>query len=186
MSGKRELRNKKKLPELKSSSQPVQRNNKPNKNDKTLSASQPVNLKSNTHTPVQEKNPVVNHDGEEQAIDISNKSPTPGIDDREGQDPNTNSNNNPNPKPNPINHLNMVHPTIKFTHTISSNDITYLDLDIYIQNNILQTKTHFKNTNTFSYLHSQSNHPPSTFKGVHKGENIRKGTHQMKRHIITL
>ena len=72
-----------------------------------------------------------------------------------------------------IDHLNSRHPTIKFTQTISDKQITYLDLDIYINETRLHTKTHFKTTNTFSYLHGQSNHPPSTFKGVYKGENIR-------------
>ena len=72
-----------------------------------------------------------------------------------------------------IDHLNSVHPTIKFTKSISDTVITYLDLDIYKKDNILHTRTHFKSTNTFSYLHGQSNHPSSTFKGVTKGENIR-------------
>ena len=49
--------------------------------------------------------------------------------------------------------------------------ITYLDLDIYKKDNILHTRTHFKSRNAFSYLHGQSDHPPSTFKGVTKGEN---------------
>jgi len=62
-----------------------------------------------------------------------------------------------------IDHLNSVHDTIKFTQTTSVKEITFLDLDIYINNNAYQTKTHFKPTNTFSYLHGSSNHPPSTF-----------------------
>lgn len=72
-----------------------------------------------------------------------------------------------------IDHLNSVHPTIKFTKVISDTTITYLDLDIYKKDNILHTRTHFKTTNTFSYLHGHSNHPSATFKGVTKGENIR-------------
>ena len=72
-----------------------------------------------------------------------------------------------------IDHLNWIHPTIEFTQSTSTNLITYLDLDIYIKDNQFNTKTHFKSTNTFSYLHQKSNHPTSTFKGVYKGENIR-------------
>ena len=72
-----------------------------------------------------------------------------------------------------IDHLNTIHPTIKFTKNISNSTITYLDLDIYISQNKYHTKTHFKSTNTFSYLHGHSNHPKSTFKGIFKGENIR-------------
>jgi len=71
-----------------------------------------------------------------------------------------------------ISHLNSVHPTIKFASTTSNTSITYLDQDIYIHNNQFQTKTHFKTTNTFSYLHGKSNHP-FTFPGILKGENIR-------------
>ena len=72
-----------------------------------------------------------------------------------------------------IDYLNTIHPTIKFTKSTSTTMITYLDLDIYLKENKLHTKTHFKSTNTFSYLHGHSNHPKSTFTGVHKGENIR-------------
>ena len=71
-----------------------------------------------------------------------------------------------------ISHLNSVHETIKFTKTTSTEQIIYLDLDIYIKSKIIHTKTHFKSTNTFSYLHGHSNHPASTFKGVYKGVNI--------------
>ena len=39
-----------------------------------------------------------------------------------------------------INHLNTVHPTIKFTKTTSDVKITYLDLDIYIKNKTIHTK----------------------------------------------
>ena len=40
-------------------------------------------------------------------------------------------------------------------------------------------KTHFNSTNTFSYLHGKSNHPPSTFKGVYMGEKYQNS----KKHI---
>ena len=33
-----------------------------------------------------------------------------------------------------IDHLNMVHPTIKFTSDISHTEISFLDLTIYIKN----------------------------------------------------
>ena len=67
-------------------------------------------------------------------------------------------------------HLNMVHPTITLTKYASTNAATHLDLDIYNKDH---TKTHFKSTNTSAYLRCKSNHPKSTFKEVHKGENIR-------------
>ena len=39
-----------------------------------------------------------------------------------------------------INHLNIVHPTIKFTSDISVTEISFLDLTIYIQQSQLHTK----------------------------------------------
>ena len=70
-----------------------------------------------------------------------------------------------------LDHLNSIHPTIKFTKNISETLITYLDLDIYICENQYHSKTHFK-TNTFSYLHGRSNHPPATFKEYIKGKTF--------------
>ena len=52
-----------------------------------------------------------------------------------------------------IDHLNSCHDTIKFTQTTSSQEITFWTWS----NNSYQTKTHFKPTNTFSYLHGSSN-----------------------------
>ena len=55
--------------------------------------------------------------------------------------------------------INKCHPTIKMTSEISKKSISYLDLDITIQGNRLQTTSHFKKTNTFSYLPGNSHHP---------------------------
>lgn len=70
-----------------------------------------------------------------------------------------------------INYLNSIHPTMKFAKCVSTSTTTYLDLNIYIKENQINTKTHFKSTNTFSYCHGKSNHLAS-FKGIYKGENI--------------
>ena len=48
-----------------------------------------------------------------------------------------------------IKHLNTVHPTIKFTSTISQTEIAFLDLIIYIRGNKLYTRLHTKNTETY-------------------------------------
>ena len=77
-----------------------------------------------------------------------------------------------------LDNLNSFHQNIKFTYEISQTNIIFLDLEIYKgphfqSDNTLSTKTHFKATNTFQYLHFSSCHPRNTFKGIVKGEAIR-------------
>lgn len=74
--------------------------------------------------------------------------------------------------------LNAFHPTISFTFDINEDRAVFLDLEIYKGNRhedegILDLKPHFKATNSFMYLHHRSAHPPSTHRGVVKGEYIR-------------
>ena len=71
-----------------------------------------------------------------------------------------------------------MHPTFKFSFERSSHEITYLDLVVYKgqrynRENILDMRTHTKATDTFQFLHRQSCHPISTFKGLIKGESLR-------------
>lgn len=68
--------------------------------------------------------------------------------------------------------------TIKFKANIDFHTITFLDVQIYKgkqfqTTNILDTKVHFKDTDTHELLHKQSFHPPHTFKGILKGQIIR-------------
>ena len=60
-----------------------------------------------------------------------------------------------------IKHLNTVHPTIKFTSTISQTEKAFLDLIIYIRGNKLCTRLHTKNTDRHMYLNFHSEHPMS-------------------------
>ena len=77
-----------------------------------------------------------------------------------------------------FNTFNTHHPTIKFKATINSNSIDFLDVTIFKgpnfeNNNILDTKVHFKPTDTHELLHKSSYHPPHTFKGIIKSQIIR-------------
>ena len=77
-----------------------------------------------------------------------------------------------------IAYLNSMHPTIKFTATISNTHIDYLDITIFKGNRfkesgILDIKMYTKNCETFMYLMPTSTHPPSTFSGFIKGEFLR-------------
>ena len=54
------------------------------------------------------------------------------------------------------NHLNIVHPTIKFTSDISHTEISFLDLTIYIMNSQLHTRLYIKPTDRYMYLNYSS------------------------------
>lgn len=80
------------------------------------------------------------------------------------------------------NHLfeigNAIHDLLKFTYEISETEMTFLDTTVFKGNrfstqNVLDIKTHMKKTNNFQYLHRESAHPTSVFKGFIKGECYR-------------
>ena len=71
-----------------------------------------------------------------------------------------------------------MHPTIKFTATISKHQIDYLDITIFKgkrfeQSGILDIKMYTKDCETFMYIMPTSTHPPATFSGFIKGEFLR-------------
>ncbi|XP_048589460.1 uncharacterized protein LOC125573153 [Nematostella vectensis] len=77
-----------------------------------------------------------------------------------------------------LNFANVFHPTIKFTHELSQETITFLDTEVFkgerfMDSNILDVRTHFKPTETFQYTHFSSCHPLSNKKGFVKGEGLR-------------
>ena len=74
--------------------------------------------------------------------------------------------------------FNNHNKTIKFKANIDIFSITFLDVTIYKgkrfqQHKILDTKVHFKPTDTHELLHKKSYHPQHTFKGILKGQIIR-------------
>ena len=73
---------------------------------------------------------------------------------------------------------NSLHDLLKFTYEISEQELSFLDVSIYKgkrfnTSNILDVKSYIKPTNNFQYLHRDSAHPESVFKGFIKGECIR-------------
>ena len=55
--------------------------------------------------------------------------------------------------------INQIHPTIKFTHEKSNTELTFLDVTLYkgdrfLHTNILDLRTHFKDTNTSTQPHT--------------------------------
>lgn len=67
-----------------------------------------------------------------------------------------------------------MHPTIKFTATISDTTVDYLDITIFKgESGILDIKIYTKPCETFMYITPTSTHPPATFLGFIKGEFLR-------------
>ena len=58
-----------------------------------------------------------------------------------------------------LEHLNNIHPIIKFTSTIYPTEISFLDLIIYIRDDKLYTRLHTKSTDRHMYLIFYSEHP---------------------------
>ncbi len=74
--------------------------------------------------------------------------------------------------------LNNFHCSLKFTCETSTSTANFLDLTIYKgitfeYTTILDVKTYQKEKNLYQYLHYKSNHPPSVYKGIIKGECVR-------------
>lgn len=69
--------------------------------------------------------------------------------------------------------LNQMHPTLKFTVTYGKQ-IDYLDLTISINNfGSISTETYYKPTDSFAYLHSESNHPKHCITNIALSQAIR-------------
>lgn len=61
-----------------------------------------------------------------------------------------------------IEYVSNFHPALQYTHTISETSLPFLDINLRISNNHLQTSVYYKETDTHSYLHYQSSHPRHT------------------------
>lgn len=73
-----------------------------------------------------------------------------------------------------FNAANTMIPGIHFTLVTSTHSIEFLDLNIFFNNNMnLQTKTHQKTLNTYTYITNASYHPTPLKKGFIKSELIR-------------
>ena len=58
-----------------------------------------------------------------------------------------------------IGFVNSFHPALKFTWGISETSVTFLDINISVQDNKLATSVHYKPTDSHSYLLYSSYHP---------------------------
>ena len=84
-----------------------------------------------------------------------------------------------------IEHLNTVHPTIKFTSEISDTQKSFLDLSIYINQSTLHTKLYTKPTDRHMYLNYFSEHPMSLKKSIPYSQFLRlKKIHSENQHLL--
>ena len=72
-----------------------------------------------------------------------------------------------------IDHLNIVHPSIKLTSDISDTEISFLDLTIYIQQSQLHTRLYTKTTYRHMYHNYFSEHPMSLKKSIPYSQFLR-------------
>ena len=69
--------------------------------------------------------------------------------------------------------LNLFHPTLKFTLT-HGRELNYLDSNIRINNNgQIHTEIYYKPTDSFAYLHADSNHPQHCMQNIGLSQAIR-------------
>ena len=72
-----------------------------------------------------------------------------------------------------LNYINSIHPTIKFTHEYSDSPgqtLPFLDVQVHLNNNQIQTDLHTKPTDKHQYLFKTSCHPTHT-KFTHEYSN---------------
>lgn len=62
---------------------------------------------------------------------------------------------------------------LKFEWKISSNLITFLDVDVYVDDGFLKSNIHIKETNCMQYLHYNSCHPTYVKRSVPKSLSVR-------------
>ena len=83
-----------------------------------------------------------------------------------------------------IKHLNTVHPTIKFTSTISKMEVAFLDLIIHISGDKLYTRFNTKNTDRYMYLNFHSEHPMSLKRSIPYSQFLRLKRIHSKSHYL--
>ena len=82
-----------------------------------------------------------------------------------------------------IANLNNLIPGIKFTSNRSKQQVEFLDLNIFIQDNDLHFSTHQKVLNKYIYISPKSCHPQHTLTGFIKGELTRYALNSSNYHL---
>ena len=72
-----------------------------------------------------------------------------------------------------LDYINTFHYSIKFTHTISSESIPFLDINISLKDGFLHTDLYSKPTDAHAYLHFFSCHPRHTLQNMPYSQFLR-------------
>ncbi len=69
--------------------------------------------------------------------------------------------------------MNRIHNSIKFTRELSTNSLSFLDVNICITDGILSVSLYTKPTDTHNYLQFDSSHSPSCREAIPYGQFLR-------------
>lgn len=73
-----------------------------------------------------------------------------------------------------IDFMNSLHPSIKFTHQISTQAVEFLDISVSItEAKDISTSVHYKPTSTHAFLHFESSHHPKTKESIPFSQLLR-------------
>ena len=72
-----------------------------------------------------------------------------------------------------IDHLTNFNSSIKYTYAISNNTVTFLDIQLTIDNNHIKSCAHFKPSDSHNYLLFSSRHPPSCKQSIPFSQFLR-------------
>ena len=72
-----------------------------------------------------------------------------------------------------MNHLNKIHPSIKFDYENSNKEINFLDTIVYKRGKSLQTRLYRKKSDRQNYLHHKSEHPKSLKDSIAYSQALR-------------
>lgn len=72
-----------------------------------------------------------------------------------------------------ISFVSNFHPAIKYTFTVSDQNLSFLDIDCHIVNNVIVTSVYYKPTDAHCYLNYTSSHPESCKNAIPKSQFLR-------------
>ena len=72
-----------------------------------------------------------------------------------------------------INFVNNFHPALQFTWEISETSVSFLDILVSINGNLLSTSVSYKPTDSYSYLLFSSSHPNHTKRSIPFSQFLR-------------
>lgn len=72
-----------------------------------------------------------------------------------------------------IQRLNINNLNLNFTATLSQTSINFLDVELYVNDNVLHTRLHRKSTAVNAVVHASSAHPPHLIHSITYGEMLR-------------